>query len=473
MSDNPNDRSHTVIRPRPGGRPSPGAPSAPAQPSGQPAGSSTQVFGAIQTPVQNQQPQQPAPASAPPPASPPPQPQRGTSDICLGMNPLTDAAGKILSLVTQLRNAPSHSDVRSLHRQTIELIREFEQRIQAAGLDSDTLFSARYTLCALIDETILNTPWGSNSFWSTESLLTTFHRETWGGEHVYRILDATLQAPAQHIHLLELLYICLSLGFMGKLRVTDRGDVEHERLRERVYATLREISAEPPKELSAQWQTSANKFNRLTSLIPIWVVIAIFGLILVGVYLGFSYLLNQDSTPVAREVAALVPWDNPAKRDEPTSVAVKSEADRLREFLQPEIEKKLVEVNEYPGQITIKLAHSGLFASGTDRISDQFKHVLRRIGDALLTTNGDILVVGHTDNIPIFTARFPSNWHLSEARAKSVVKQLSGSSELISRMRAEGRGDTEPLVPNDTKENRAKNRRVEIILFEQPRGGLQ
>ena len=76
---------------------------------------------------------------------------------------------------------------------------------------------ASYFLCSLIDETVLNTPWGNQSNWGHHSLLIQFHNEAWGGERFFQILDRLKQQPAQGLNLLELAYLCLSLGFEGKI----------------------------------------------------------------------------------------------------------------------------------------------------------------------------------------------------------------------------------------------------------------
>jgi type VI secretion system protein ImpK len=90
---------------------------------------------------------------------------------------------------------------------------------------------------------------------------------------------------------------------------------------------------------------------------------------------------------------------------------------------------------------------------------------MTRIADALAQVSGSVLVTGHTDNQPIArSARFPSNWHLSEERARSVRALLVARKVAPERIRAEGRADAEPLVANDTPANRALNRRVEITL---------
>jgi type VI secretion system protein ImpK len=90
---------------------------------------------------------------------------------------------------------------------------------------------------------------------------------------------------------------------------------------------------------------------------------------------------------------------------------------------------------------------------------------MKRIAEALKQVPGGIVVTGHTDNVRIRTASFPSNWHLSEERAKSVRELLISRKVTAERVRAEGRADGESLAPNDTPANRALNRRVEVTLF--------
>jgi len=93
--------------------------------------------------------------------------------------------------------------------------------------------------------------------------------------------------------------------------------------------------------------------------------------------------------------------------------------------------------------------------------------VLKRIGEALAEVKGEVLITGHSDNVPIRSMRYPSNWHLSAARAESVRGALSTQVD-AARMRADGKADAEPVAPNDTPANRARNRRVDIVLLTPP-----
>jgi type VI secretion system protein ImpK len=136
----------------------------------------------------------------------------------------------------------------------------------------------------------------------------------------------------------------------------------------------------------------------------------------------------------------------------------------VAEFLRPEIEEGLVTVIEKGNVVTVRIAGAGMFGSGSDQVKEEFLVKLQRVAEALNDSKGPIIVVGHSDNVPIKSSRFPSNMHLSLARAESVMKVMAQGLTDTARMTAEGRADKEPIESNDTKEGRAKNRRIEVLL---------
>jgi len=144
-------------------------------------------------------------------------------------------------------------------------------------------------------------------------------------------------------------------------------------------------------------------------------------------------------------------------------VAVDAEA--LRKELQQEIEDGLVSVETEEMKIIVRIQEKGSFSSGSANLDGSFISVLDRISDAVANSPGNVVVAGHTDNIPISTSRFRSNWELSSARAVTVVHGLLKNPNIDpARVTIEGHADSRPLVPNDSSANRAINRRVELIL---------
>lgn len=127
-----------------------------------------------------------------------------------------------------------------------------------------------------------------------------------------------------------------------------------------------------------------------------------------------------------------------------------------------------VNVSLSPGKLNIRLNDKILFDSGEAEFNQQAARVMQPLLSTLADSNLQISVEGHTDNIPISTARFPSNWELSAARAISVVRFLQTNGIAAERLRAIGYADSQPLQKNDTAEGRSENRRVNLILTEAP-----
>nr|WP_225839595.1 DotU family type VI secretion system protein [Pseudomonas sp. MM211] len=407
------------------------------------------------------EPSRPTSAGSPPPAMPsaPPLAARG-----LGLNPIEAAAGPMLALLTRLRSTISHPAPASLRAQLLGYLRQFEDKARAAGVAQDEVMLARYVLCTALDEAVLSTPWGSASDWSKQSLLITLHNEAWGGEKVFQLLDHCLQNPRQRLNLLELLYLCISLGLEGRYRVMQDGRSQLDALRERVSATIRSTRGEIERELSPHWRGLVVARDRLRQFLPPWVAVAIGLAILLLLLFGLRMKLAAEAEPVFRNLHAL--GDVPVQTiDRPAQQPRVVERPRLAGFLAEEIRAQKVAVEDAVDRSVVTIRGDQLFASGSASIADDFQPLLLRIAEAIRKVNGQVLVTGHSDNRPIATLRYPSNWKLSQDRAQQVMDVLAAKTGQPARFRAEGRSDTEAKASNDTAEGRARNRRVEITVF--------
>lgn len=123
-----------------------------------------------------------------------------------------------------------------------------------------------------------------------------------------------------------------------------------------------------------------------------------------------------------------------------------------------------VSVSQGREGVTLRIDTSLLFPSGQAVLTPRGQGVVESLIDVLASFDGQISVEGHTDSIPISTTRFPSNWELSSARAIAVVRHLARQGFDVSRMRAVGYADTQPIESNVTAPGRAANRRVELLL---------
>ncbi len=393
-------------------------------------------------------------------------------------NPLIRAAATAFALVRRLRNTARHDDVPGLRDSVLATIKEFETKARGLGSGSETTYAARYALCALIDETVLSTPWGSQSAWTTESLLGTLHNETKGGAKFFQILERMSESPAHNIDLLEFLYLCLSLGFQGKFAVMDRGAAQLEEITHNLYRTIRNQRGEGERELSPHWRGIADRRPAVARYIPLWVVPVAVCAVAVALYLGFSYSINRASDDVfaklntlGGEAAQL--YERPAATEPLVveTVALASDeppppppAVRIGGLLQEEVERGLLQVVDLGYATNIVVHNKGLFPSGSARVSNDYRPVILKIGDVLKNEPGPLLVTGHTDKIPIRTLKFPSNWHLSDARAKAVVALMSESVGNSNKLVAEGRADTELIAPGNSAKDHQRNRRIEIKI---------
>ncbi|ELR64607.1 Outer membrane protein ImpK/VasF [Photobacterium marinum] len=380
----------------------------------------------------------------------------------LGDNPLLEDAGVLLSIIAQIRSTPDHHDVPALKQSCIEKVREYEIRLRAKSVDGESIESARYCLCSFIDETVLNTAWGGQSSWGTESLLSTFHAETLGGEYFYTLLDNALSHPHTNWQLLELQYLCLSLGFIGKMRVEERGMDRLEFYREQIFQQLTARRGESQTELSPDTKARVLIGAKPKSDFPVWVIISVFSALTLGVYMGFSYHLNAYSNEVFNQINDVARWEA-VKTD--STEEENPGAKYLQQLLQSEVEKGAIEFVELPDRIRIVINSNELFVSGSAEVKGSLIPLLSKIARALESTQGRILITGHTDDQPIFTSKYPSNWHLSLARATAVANTIALGTQLHGRLWPEGMGDSEPRNPNNSAKNRAKNRRVEIDLL--------
>jgi type VI secretion system protein ImpK len=184
------------------------------------------------------------------------------------------------------------------------------------------------------------------------------------------------------------------------------------------------------------------------------------------VFLGYTFSLNAWSDKVYGRIAALVPFvsrTTPEARPIPTPMPTAPLIERLKITLAPEIARRLVDVQAAGGRARIIIFNRGLFESGGAEVGTQAEPLIRKIALFLADQNGPFEVIGHTDNVPIRTLRFPSNWHLSKARADAVAAKMAPPLD-ARKLRVEGRADTEPLESNDTSEGRGQNRRVVIRL---------
>lgn len=478
MSDNPfaepGDGDRTVVR-GPGGA-APARPM-PVQGGGMPGPAPTPVSGPMD--FVQRGPATPPPQTSPTASGEAAQRLAGEAEELpkVGVSPLVAAATPLLDLLGRLANggAVRVPDASELRERAIRALRQFEVDAREAEVPPEQMRAAHYALCSALDDVALATPWGSQSVWSTRTLCATFHQEVVGGGRFFDMLAAMQKDPSRYFHALEVSYFVLALGMQGKFRLTPRGASDLDHIREGLYQLLAQLRGSWERELSPRWRGVDAPLRGPRRGIPSWIAIC---LAILGLGLGYWWLsekMNEGSDGLYQRLASLPPGRMPEieRRDPPRPpeppppppVPRPDPVARFRAFLQPEIDAGLVVVLGDANRLIVRIKNRGMFASGSATVEPRFVELLQRIGAEIRNQPGRVQVIGHTDNQPIRTVRFPSNFHLSTSRAEAALAIMAAASGDASRFRAEGKADTEPVADNRTAEGREENRRVEIILI--------
>lgn len=432
--------------------------------------------------------------SAPPPAPPPKTPFLAAAEQLptpapfsgrFGKNPLLAVAVPILNLATLLQNPVPPADPASLRTRLLGQLEHYREAAQAAGADQDAAERATWALAALLDDIVLNTPWGAAFGWGGRSLVASIWSETDAGERFFERLARMQQEPGRHLHVLELFHRCLAMGFEGRYRVARTGARGAEEVRRGVARLLGDLAGPAESSLSPHWTGTALPARAPATLVPPWVTgVAAVALLLV-LFTVFRFSLVHSTAELGPLVAGLPPGgpvtilrdplpESPPPKPVPARPRLPiPEPTKIPAFLAEEQRQGLVVVREEAQRVLIRLVSADLFAPGSAEITSSLRPLIDRIGQALRTRPGHVVVTGYTDSNPVRRSlHFANNQELSEARAASVTALLAESVGDAARLTSVGKGERNPISDNGTEEGRARNRRVEVMLLkvvEEPR----
>jgi len=482
----------TIIRPNPGGRlpqapdvsaPSaasgaPRAPYSPTPPSASPSSAySPQAAGYAAPPTTPAHeewvstPAAPLPSSVAPAAS---VPLRVDELVAPNANPIMRSAGPLLQLLGRLRVALMRASFAHLMEQVADAVKFFETDIRSAGISEDQANTAKYVLCATADDIVQHIPTEGRHVWTQYSMLSRFFGERVGGVRFFEILDRLKVDPLVNYPVLELQHACLALGFQGMHRSSPNGVASLQVIQRNLYETLRRVRPKSDADLSPHWrgQQLANRRQRVR--IPVWMVAAVVAMLLMAGYFTLRTLLSARAEEAAAVALALHPTDAvelkrrviapPPPPPPPPPPERITQLQRIRNALAAEKTACAMTADQTGSFIIIRVCDLILFEAGEATVLDAFKPVAARVAATLDKEPKHIRIVGHTDNSPIRTVRFPSNFELSLARAKAVAAVLRPGLTDPGRVDIEGKGPDSPIAGNTTPEGRAKNRRVEIFI---------
>jgi type VI secretion system protein ImpK len=413
----------------------------------------------------------PATAASAPPTSAPADPvAAAVLDTGPGIGPLIDAASPILNLVSRLATTVSQDDVEGLRQRVRAEFADFEKRANATGIKPEILRACHYALCATVDDVASNMPWGSRNVWADQSMARVFHSDTSGGERFFHLLNHFEREPETYGEVLELFYLCLSLGFQGRFRLLPEGAAELATLRARLHRLIRRRRGEAAAELSPHWRGIAAPNRPLSSLVPLWVIGAAAAALLLFIFIILRLWLAGSSDALYAKIAGMPNIDKPQIEgwNRPVPAPLPPPAPpppKIAALLDADVRSGCVAVEETTQAVTVRLRCAGLFAPGSAALDDRFVPMVDHIAAALNTLPGSLTIIGHTDNQPIHNLRFPSNFELSLARAQTVRDRMLQDHTAADKLKTDGKGDKEPIADNATPGGREANRRIEFILL--------
>ena len=214
---------------------------------------------------------------------------------------LVPSATPLLLFSSLVRDQIEPQDFETVRERALEEMHAFEEQAKPVGVSVEDVLAARHVLCALIDEAVLSTPWGAQSMWREQSPLVTFHHDSSGGAQFFQIVDYAMSEPRRHIALLELLYVCLALGFEGQFRFDERGPAILEERRRSLYLTIEALRRSAQPELSPNCKGIKDRRDRVFRRAPLWLAVSACGALLTAAFIFCNARLSSrvDSLSVA------------------------------------------------------------------------------------------------------------------------------------------------------------------------------
>lgn len=394
-------------------------------------------------------------------------------------NPLVNAYAALLGMAPELERAtvPENPDV--LRTRLHETLTQSRDSAVSGGVPLSRADQGAWFVAALLDDIALNTPWGGNSGWPRMPLVVSMYGNVDAGERFFDLAEDLIRFPERDPQLMELVFLCLSLGFRGKFRRNGgQGEAEIARLRGQIARLLRDRdAAEAP--LAPHWQGVVAEDEVKRFIVPLWSIALITLALITAVYVGFGVKLSNKGEQLFT-LASVLPPPERAEIFRPVIETVDKpqlSADPLVFELLPLFGEAAPEdrVQALTGREDVSIAvvvvqakEPEVFRSAKADLNKEYVELINTMA-AVIVENiefiGSVRVVGHTDSIQVRTSNpFRSNQGLSEGRAKTIAEMLIAAGVPAGLVSSEGKAATDPIADNGTRDGRARNRRVEIVL---------
>lgn len=222
-----------------------------------------------------------------------------------GLNPLVDAAGYLFSVIGKLKQIQAYKQLNKLQEELVQEVDTFQETVKNQGYNIEYSIVCRYLLCATLDDIIENTTWGSNGQWDQYSLLAAFNQDRRHQDKFFTIMERAIKEPVLYIDLMELMYLCLSMGYKGRYKATEHSQYQLEQITNNLYKHIRAHRGSFSKTLSpTPLKASGAKavIRNKTSLLFIFIVTAC---IVMAIFIGLGYLMDAISNEAYKNLATL------------------------------------------------------------------------------------------------------------------------------------------------------------------------
>jgi len=213
-----------------------------------------------------------------------------------GLNPLADAAAPLFSIMGRLSQILTYHHLNKLQKELIQQINIFHNIVKNQGYGTEYLLICRHVLCATLDDLIAHTPWGDKEQWRPYSLIAACEQDAAGQEDKFFILmERIIQEPVFYIDLMEMMYLCLSMGYMGRYRSAEENPHDLEHITHTLYKHIRTYRGDFTKILSplALKPRAAKKIKMKRP--SFWVTALVTFSIILGIFISFGYFQQRSA----------------------------------------------------------------------------------------------------------------------------------------------------------------------------------
>lgn len=213
----------------------------------------------------------------------------------ISFNPFISVATPLFRELLEIQNSDKSAlNMDQIRSDFISKINIYNDLALEYKIDNMEILVSRYILCTFIDE-ILSVIFSDDDSWFNKSLLSVFHNEAYGGENFFHLMDKFLKTPANYINILELMYVCLSLGFLGKYRIINRGEMEVSNIKENLYKQIKITQGREPIDFYVKVEPIKQK-HKLFNKISYPLLVSLVLISLISLYLLLSYTLYQKDS---------------------------------------------------------------------------------------------------------------------------------------------------------------------------------